>query len=188
MSALPPKAVLKAARLTRQAYLKTVGPVPPLPSAVFSSDPRRARLISYGRYDGFPVRLADTGEIWVCFNGTWSERSRPTQVFCYEAGVLTEQEVSPDFRSRPAAPARHCFLFRLALAVDLRSRAALPLCRQPSVLPVDRDPANVRRHADRRDAGGVAAGASLVRGYTATQAGYLRFCTVDWIVGLSQAP
>ena len=47
---------------------------------------------------------------------------------------------------------------------------------------------DVRDRDDRRRSAGVAAVASLVRGYTATQAGYLRFCTVDWIVGLSQAP
>lgn len=48
--------------------------------------------IEYASYDGFPTRLADTGEIWCCFDGKWSVPSRPTQVFCYEAGLLTEAE------------------------------------------------------------------------------------------------
>jgi hypothetical protein len=55
--------------------------------------------IKYASYDGFPTRLADTGEIWCLFarrdqllTGKWSVPSRSMQVFCYEAGLLTEQE------------------------------------------------------------------------------------------------
>ena len=42
----------------------------------------------------------------------------------------------------------------MALAAGL-DRAALPLCGQPPVLPVDRDPVDVRHSDDRRDGAGV---------------------------------
>jgi hypothetical protein len=69
--------------------------LPSLPRAAF--DPCRARPIKYGVYDGSPARLADTGEIWVFGGGTWYIPSRPTQVFCYDCGVLTEQAYRRNF-------------------------------------------------------------------------------------------
>jgi hypothetical protein len=42
------------ASLTKEAYRKAFGDVPPLPDSAF--DPER-KLIRYARYDGFPVRL-----------------------------------------------------------------------------------------------------------------------------------
>ena len=68
---------------------------------------------------------------------------------------------SPDFRSRPAAPAGRCFLFRLGIAAGLnpsQDRAALPFCGQ-GLVATDRDPIDVWRHADRRDGAGGTAGA-----------------------------
>jgi hypothetical protein len=47
--------------------------------------------IKYAIYDGFATRLTSDGEIWCCFDGKWRVPSRPMQVFCYEAGLLTEQ-------------------------------------------------------------------------------------------------
>jgi hypothetical protein len=35
--------------------------------------------IEYAPYDGFPTRLASTGEIWVCFYGTWCVPSRSSR-------------------------------------------------------------------------------------------------------------
>jgi hypothetical protein len=48
--------------------------------------------VKYGIYDGFAARLTSSGEIWVCFNGTWCMPSRPMQVYCYECGLLTERD------------------------------------------------------------------------------------------------
>ena len=55
--------------------------------------------IKYARYDGFPTRLTSNGEIWCLFSrydqrstGKWCIPSRPMQVYCYEAGVITEAE------------------------------------------------------------------------------------------------
>ena len=48
--------------------------------------------VKYGIYDGFAARLTSSGEIWVCFNGTWCMPSRPMQVYCYECAVLSEAE------------------------------------------------------------------------------------------------
>jgi hypothetical protein len=60
------------ARLTRQAYRETFGPVPALPRAAFSSDP--SRRIRYGWYDFGPC-VFNHHEAWWCFNGTWREIS-----------------------------------------------------------------------------------------------------------------
>jgi len=69
-------------------------PVPPLPPAAMPIP-----KIKYARYDGFPTRLTSNGEIWCLFSrydqrstGKWCIPSRPMQVYCYEAGVITEAE------------------------------------------------------------------------------------------------
>jgi hypothetical protein len=48
----------------------------------------------FGVYDGYPVRFSEHGEVLlVCFDGkTWRTPSRKVQVYCFECGVLTEQE------------------------------------------------------------------------------------------------
>jgi hypothetical protein len=49
--------------------------------------------IKYAIYDSFATRLSDDGEIWVCSDdGRWHVPSRPMQVFCFEAKVLSEAE------------------------------------------------------------------------------------------------
>ena len=69
-------------------------PVPPLPPAVMPIP-----KIKDARYDGFPTRLTSNGEIWCLFSrydqrstGKWCIPSRSMQVYCYEAGVITEAE------------------------------------------------------------------------------------------------
>ena len=62
--------------------------------------------IKFGIYDSMAVRFShDNGlEIWV-FNGSrWLVPSRAMQIYCYECGVLTEQEYHRLFGDLPPLP------------------------------------------------------------------------------------
>ena len=77
------------AGLTRRAYRETFGPVPPLPSDAFSSDPSRWP-IRYGHHkDGTACRFRDA-EVWEFYGGKWHE-IMPSELV-YNIGVLKEAD------------------------------------------------------------------------------------------------
>ena len=49
--------------------------------------------------------VADDGEIWMLArNGTWVVPSRPAQLFCYDAGLVSEREFRRSFGDVPPLP------------------------------------------------------------------------------------
>ena len=95
-------AIIKAKRLTRQAYRETFGPLPPLPKIAFHDPPVRARPPSYGYDDGFAVRFTDD-EAWACYaDNRWRKISKTESL--YSVGVLTKHDYHRQFGHRHLPP------------------------------------------------------------------------------------
>jgi len=93
--------IIKAERLTREAYLETFGHLPPLPKTAFDpADPLRAGRIRYGHYDGPCV--FNLHEAWWCYKGEWKPMSVTEAVG--RAGLMTEAHYRRTYGHLPPLP------------------------------------------------------------------------------------
>jgi hypothetical protein len=93
--------MLRATRLTKEAFRKTFGTLPPLPRHAFDPN-RRTGLISYGCWDGLATRSRGW-EAWLLHaDGTWHETNAADVAF--KAWVVSEQEFRRTFPDAPPLP------------------------------------------------------------------------------------
>jgi hypothetical protein len=93
--------MLRGTRLTKEAFRKTFGDVPPLPRRAFDPN-RRTGLISYGCWDGLATR-SRSWEAWLLGkDGAWHETNAAD--VATKAALLTKEQYHRMFGPLPPLP------------------------------------------------------------------------------------